>query len=53
MSPLMSNLHILAHSLLNGAIKTERAGESAATSILTKFSPGERTEALGGALCKR
>ena len=50
-SPSMSNLHILLHTSLNGAINTERAERSGANSILTKFAPDELVEAVRGALC--
>ncbi len=49
-SPSMSDLHILLHTSLNGAINTERAERSGANSILTKFAPDELANAVRSAL---
>lgn len=39
--PELSNLYILLHTSLNGAINTERAERCGANAVLTKFAPEE------------
>ncbi len=40
-TPSLSNLYILLHTSLNGAINTERAEKCGANAVLTKFVPEE------------
>jgi two-component system chemotaxis response regulator CheV len=49
-SPSMSNLHVLLHTSLNGAINAERAQKAGANSVLTKFVPEELANAVREAL---
>ncbi|MDH5786576.1 MAG: chemotaxis protein [Chromatiales bacterium] len=48
--PSMSQLYVLLHTSLNGAINKERAERVGANSILTKFAPDELAQAVRVAL---
>ncbi|MDH5571378.1 MAG: chemotaxis protein [Gammaproteobacteria bacterium] len=48
--PELSNLYILLHTSLNGAINTERAEHCGANAVLTKFAPEELARAVSKGL---
>lgn len=45
-SPVLSELYVLLHTSLNGAINTERAEKAGANAVLTKFVPEELAKAV-------
>ena len=49
-TPSMSDLYVLLHTSLNGAINAERAQKAGANSVLTKFVPEELANAVRAAL---